>query len=190
MPPKCKMTFGVHFFIIGNRRSKMDYINLKKRKDIIKLGFKDEDGNILTNKDDEEIFLEFDLGDIELPIKYNRCVNSVNQAKKNLKIQFVIIDKKQDHKGKQLLSSKEEAKAKAIRQFYKEMQEAMDLFLGEGGTEKFLNGKKPYWEMWEDIDEALAPYYDQMKLTVNSMTERIKEKYKISESEGKILKND
>lgn len=166
----------------------MEYINLKKRKDILKLGFKDEEGNIILDNNGNEVFLEFDCGDIELPLRYNRCVNLVEQARNKLKAQIIIIDKKQDHKGKQLLSSNEEAKVKATKQFYKEMEYAMDLFLGEGGTQKFLNGKNAYWEMWDDIDEILKPYYDKLKLTVTDMTNRIKAKYKATESD--VLTND
>ncbi len=166
----------------------MEYIKLKQRKDILKLGFQDENENILKDKFGNEVFIEFDLGDIELPLKYNRCINEIEQARRNLKAQFIIIDKRQDHKGKQLLSSNEEAKAKAMKKFYSEMEIAMDLFLGQGGTRKFLNGKNPYWEMWDDIDEILKPYHKDMKLTITSMTDRIKEKYKVAESD--VLTND
>ena len=166
----------------------MDYINLKQRKDILRLGFKDENGNIILDNNGNEVFLEFDYGDIELPLRYNRCINLIEQARNKLKGQFVIIDKKQNHKGKQLLSSREEEKIRALKQFYKDMEVAMDLFLGEGGTKKFLNGKNPYWEMWDEIDEMLKPYYDKLKLTVTDMTDRIKDKYKITESD--VLTND
>lgn len=166
----------------------MEYISLNKRKDILQLGFKDKDGNVVKDKNGNEVFIEFDLGDIELPLKYNKCTNQIEQARKNLKAQFIIIDKKQDHKGKQLLSSNEVEKVKAMKQFYKDMEVAMDLFLGQGGTRKFLNGSNPYWEMWDDIDEMLKPYYDKLKLTVTDMTNRIKEKYKVTESD--VLTND
>ena len=59
----------------------------------------------------------------------------------------------------------------------------MDLFLGEGGTRKFLNGRKPYYEMFDDIGEALKPYEDKFRLTITDMTERIKNKYKVVESD-------
>lgn len=166
----------------------MNHIKLKERKDIFKLGFQDENGNIVKDENENEVFIEFDLGDIELPLKYNKCMSQIEQARKNLKAQFIIIDKKQDHKGKQLLSSNEVEKVKATKQFYKDMEVAMDLFLGQGGTRKFLNGRNPYWEMWDDIDEMLKPYYDKMKLTVTDMTNRIKEKYKVTESD--VLTND
>ena len=166
----------------------MEYINLKERKDILQLGFKDKNNNIIKDKNGNEIFIEFDLGDIELPLKYNKCINQIEQAKRNLKAQFIIIDKKQDHKGKQLLSSNEVEKVKATKQFYKDMEVAMDLFLGQGGTKKFLNERNPYWEMWDDIDEMLKPYYGKMKLTMKDMTNKIKEKYKITESD--VLTNE
>lgn len=166
----------------------MEYINLKKRQDILRLGFKDEYGNAVKDNKGNDVFIEFDLGDIDLPLKYNKCINQMEQAKKNLKAQFIIIDKKQDHKGKQLLSSNEAEKVKAMKQFYKDMEVAMDLFLGQGGTQKFLNGSNPYWEMWDDIDNMLKPYHDKMKLTVTDMTNRIKEKYNITESD--VLTND
>lgn len=166
----------------------MDYIKIKENKDIFRLGIIDEKGNIVKDEKGEEVCLEFDLADIELPIRYNKCINEVNNAKRNLKNQFKIIDKKQDHRGKQMLSANEEAKARALQQFYKDMENAMDLFLGQGGTKKYLNGRKPYWTMFEDLSEAIEPYMDKMQLTVKDMENRIKNKYKVEESD--VLTNE
>lgn len=166
----------------------MDYIKIKERKDIFRLGIMDEEGNIVKDEKGKEVCLEFDLADIELPIRYNRCINEVNNAKRKLKNQLIIIDKKQDHKGKQMLSANEEAKAKALQLFYKEMENAMDLFLGKGGTRKYLNGRNPYWTMFEDLSEALEPHMGKMQLTITDMTERIKSKYKVTESD--VLTNE
>ena len=166
----------------------MDYIKLKQRKDVLKLGIMDEEDNIVRDNEGNEVYIEFDLGDVDLPLNYNKCLNQINNARTNLKNQFIIIDKKKDHKGKQLLSSNEEAKVKAMKTFYNEMEQSMDLFLGEGGTKKFLNGKNPYWEMWDDLNEALKPYLDKMELTVTDMSKRIKEKYKVTESD--VLTNE
>lgn len=168
------------FFIM---EESMEYIKLKNRKDIIQLGFQDEEGNIMKDENNKEIYIQFDLGDIDLPLKYNRCINLLEQARKNLKAQMIIINKKQDNKGKQLLSSNDVLKVKAFKQCYKEMEEAMDLFLGKGGTRKFLNGRNPYIEMWDDISEALEPYMGKMKLTVSDMEQRIKQKYKITDND-------
>lgn len=160
-----------------------NYIKIKPKKDILKLGIMDEDGNIVKDDYGNEVCLEFDLADIDLPIKYNKCVAMINDAKKELKMQMIIIDKKQDHKGKGYLTYNEEAKVKAVKSFYKKMETAMDLFLGEGGTRKYLNGRNPYYEMFDDIGEALKPYEDKFKLTLTDMTDRIKNKYKVVESD-------
>lgn len=160
-----------------------NYIKIKPKKDVLKLGIMDENGNIVKDNNGNEVCLEFDLADIDLPIKYNKCVAIINDAKKELKMQMIIIDKKQDHKGKGYLTYNEEAKVKAVKNFYKKMETAIDLFLGEGGTRKYLNGRKPYYEMFDDIGEALKPYEDKFKLTLTDMTDRIKNKYKVVESD-------
>lgn len=167
-----------------------EYIQLKQRKDVIKLGIMDENNKVVKDEYGNEVCLEFDLGDIELPFKYNKCVNFIENARRNLRGQIIIIDKKQDHKGKQLLSSNEEAKAKALKQYYREMENAIDLFLGQGGTKKFLNGKNPYWEMWDDLSEAIEPHMEKFDLTIKGMTDRIREKYKVTEVESDVLINE
>lgn len=161
----------------------MDYIKLKEKKDIFKLGIIDEKGNIVKDNYGKEVCIEFDLADINLPIKYNKCVNLIENARRKLKNQLIIIDKKQDYKKKNRLSANEEAKTNALKDFYKEMENAMDLFLGQGGTKKFLNGRNPYWEMFDDLSEAIDPFLPKMHLTLHDMTERIKNKYKLTESD-------
>ncbi|MBP3463763.1 MAG: hypothetical protein J6K45_04705 [Clostridia bacterium] len=166
----------------------MEYIQLKERKDIFRLGFKDTEGNIIYDKDGKEVCIEFDLGDIDLPIKYNKCVTQINDARRELKNKFIIINKQKDRKGKGFLSHNEEEKTKVIKEFYKKMESSMDLFLGQGGTQKFLNGKKIYWEVWDDISEALKPHMDKLHLTVEDMENRIKNKYSLKE-EKEVLKD-
>ena len=166
----------------------MDYIQLKKRKDILRLGIKDEEGNVVKDEYNKEVCIEFNLGDIDLPIKYNKCVKLIEEARVKLKNQIFIIEKKQDHKGKGLLSKNEEDKVKAVKQFYNDMEIAMNLFLGESGTKKYLNGREPYWEMFDELSEGISPYLDKMKIKVSDMIERIEEKYKVSESD--VLKNE
>ena len=160
----------------------MDYIKLKERKDVFRLGIMDSKGKVVKDINGDEVCIEFDLGDIELPLRYNKCVNLIDNAKRNLKNQFIIINKKQNHKRKGL-DTNDELKAKALQRFYKEAEIAMDMFLGEGGTRKFLNGKKPYWEMFDDLSEAIEPYMDKLEVKTKNMTDRIKEKYKVTESD-------
>lgn len=163
-----------------------NYIKVEK-KDIFKLGIADENGNPKLDKNGKEVYLEFDLADIELPLKLNKCEHLIRKAQVNFKNKLVIIEKKQDKKGKMLLSSNEEEKVRALQDYYKDMEEAIDLFIGEGGTEKVF-GSRRYWEMYEDLSEMLKPFLPQMKLSVTDMTNRIADKYK--EKESNVLKND
>lgn len=148
-----------------------DFIQLKK-DNILKVGIKDSDGKDTGN------FLEFDLEDIELGLKLNQCQKKHNENIQNVKRQFIIIDKKEDKKGKQLLSWKEEEKIKVLKQFYKDEADALDLFLGKNGTRKLLNGRKPYWTMYDDINEMLKPILPKLKLSMDGVVDKIKKKYK------------
>ena len=148
-----------------------DFIQLKK-DNVLKIGIKDSDGKDTGN------FLEFDLEDIELGLKLNQCQKKHNENIQNVKRQFIIIDKKEDKKGKQLLSWKEEEKIKVLKQFYKDEADALDLFLGKNGTSKLLNGRKPYWTMYDDINEMLKPILPKLKLSMDGVVEKIKKKYK------------
>ena len=147
-----------------------DVIQLKK-DNILRIGIKDSNGV------DTGEHLEVDLEDIELPLRLNQCDV---QHKKNLefvKNQFIIIDKKEDKKGKFLLSWKEEEKLKVLQEFYKREMEALDLFLGKDGTKKLLNGRNPYYSMYEDINEILEPVLPKLKLRIDNIVGKVKEKY-------------
>ena len=149
----------------------MDSIQLKN-ENILRLEIKTDKGE--TTGD----YLEFDLEDIELGLKLNQCQKKHNENIQNVKRQFIIIDKKEDKKGKQLLSWKEEEKIKVLKQFYKDEADALDLFLGKNGTRKLLNGRKPYWTMYDDINEVLKPILPKLKLSMDGVVDKIKKKYK------------
>lgn len=165
----------------------MDFINLKKRN-VLRFGIKDENGNEKKDANGDLIYLEFDLEDIELPLKYNKCEFLVRKAQEDLKWKFLIIDKKQDVNDKKMLLSKnEEEKVKAVKQYYKDMEVAMDLFLGEGGVQK-LFGDTRYYEMFDDLAEMLEPVLPKLKIDMDAITNKIKNKYK--EKNKDVLKDE
>lgn len=163
-----------------------NYIKVE-RKNIFKLGILDEEGNPKLDENGKELCLEFDLADVELPLKLNKCEHLIKKAQINFRNKVVIINKKQDKKGKMLLSSNEEEKIKALQEYYKDMEEAMDLFIGKGGTKKVF-GNRRYWEMYEDLSEMLKPFLAKMRLDIDSMTDNIIKKY--SQSSSNILKDE
>lgn len=155
-----------------------DFIQLKK-DNILRIGIKDQEGNNTGEH------LEFDLEDIELPFKVNECEKMHSDNVTKLKGKFIVIDKKQDKKGKYLLTANEEEKLKALKEFYKNEEKALDLFLGEGGTKKLLNGRNPYYSMYEDISEMLQPILPKLQLRQEDIIKKIKNKY--SQKEDNII---
>ena len=148
-----------------------NYIQLKN-ENVVRFEIKDMDG-VPTGD-----YLEFDLEDIELPLIYQDIIEEDKRNRTNLRNQLIIIDKKQDHKGKKLLSSNEEEKIKAMNEFYKKEVETLNKFLGENGVQKLLCGRKIGWttlaEISEIVDKVIAP---KLNMTMDNISKRIKEKY-------------
>ncbi len=84
-----------------------NFIKLNK-DNILRLRIETNEG-----KDTGEV-LEFDLEDIELPLKYQELLEKDKKNKEQLRNQMLIIDKRQDVKGKKLLTKNEEDKIKAL----------------------------------------------------------------------------
>lgn len=146
---------------------------IKLNKDnILRLGIKTAEGV------DTGQFLEFDLEDIELPLRYQELLEKDKKNKEYLRNEMVIIDKRQDVKGKKLLSKNEEDKIKAINEFFRKEIEVYNMFLGENGVQKLLNGRKIGWTTLQEIDEIIekqiAPHID---ISMEQITKKIKDKY-------------
>ena len=147
-----------------------NFIQLKK-DNILRIGIKTADG-----KDTGE-HLEFDMEDVELPLRLNECESQHRKNINDLKMKTLLIDKKEDKKGKKILSWKEEEKIKLFKEFYEKEMESLDLFLGKGGTAKLLNGRKPYYSMYEDISEMLKPILPLLQKSTDDIINKVKEKY-------------
>lgn len=158
------------------------FIQLGESTNTLKLWIKTKDG-----KETGE-FLEFNLKDIELLDRYQKMADEDNKNKQWIKNQFVIINNKQDFKKKgKIMSNNEEQKYKAILQYYKKQKEIYDLFLGEGGVDKLLYGRKFEWETLVEIEkiikEQIAP---NLNITMDNITNEIKNKYGF-DNKGDVL---
>lgn len=152
-------------------------IQLKKNDDILRLRIVDEEGNDTGN------YLEFNLEDIELPIRYQTIIEEDKKARARLKEQFIIIDKKQDHKGKKLLSFKEEEKIKAMQEFYRREVEIYNMFLGDNGVEKLLNGRQLSWGTLAEIDEIIEQnILPKLNVSAENVKAKIMKKYSNKEA--------
>ena len=148
-----------------------NYIQLNK-SDVLRLGIKDNEGNSTGE------YLEFDLEDIELPLKYQDLIEKDKKNKEYLRNEMVVIDKREDIKCKKLLSKNDEDKLKAINEFFKKEIEVYNIFLGENGVQKLLNGRKLGWTTLQEIDEIIekqiTPY---LNVDMDRITNKVKEKY-------------
>lgn len=159
-----------------------NFIQLKK-KDTVKLPIKTDEGM------DTGEFLEFDIEDIELPLRFQ---NMMEKSKKNfswLRNQFLIIDKRQDVKGKKLMSKNEEDKFKATNDYFAKQIETYNMFLGENGVQKLLNGHKVGWTTFDEIDEIIdKQILPHLEVKKDDLVQRIMSKYGNNTNAKEVLK--
>ena len=147
-------------------------IKLKENENILKLRIVDEDGN------DTGEMLRFNLEDIELPLKYQEIIERDKKARTHLKFRMDEIARTPDKKGKKLLSANEEAQIKATQDFYKEEVQIYNMFLGENGVQKLLNGRELSWGTLEEIDEIIEKaILPKLKVNAESIKNKIMKKY-------------
>ena len=61
--------------------------------------------------------------------------------------------------------------------------------MGENGTKKLLNGRNPYYSMYEDINDMLKPILPKLKLRADDIAKKIKDKYSnVNNQEKNVLK--
>lgn len=154
-----------------------DYITLKKR-DILRIGIKDENGIPKKDENNNELYIEFDLEDITTIDRYSKCLELAEKASKTLQNKFVIIEKKEEVKGKRFMTNKQEEKLEAVKEYYKTMEEAIDLFIGKNGTKKIF-GDTRYISMFDDFSEMMKPILPKLEVNTKNIQKKIKSKYKV-----------
>lgn len=161
---------------------KESFIQLEKNN-VLKVKIKDSDGN------DTGQYLTFDLEDIELPLRLSQCDEMHKKNMNYFNTQLAIIEKKEEHNGKKLLSWKTEEKLKLLNRVYQDEMKALDLFIGEGKTQMMLDimGRKPYFTMYNDIGRVLQPILPLIKQNKDDIANKIKEKYSLAEDK-EVLK--
>jgi hypothetical protein len=145
-----------------------NYIQLNK-DDRLKLEIKEADGTSTGE------YIIFDLEDIELPLRMQEMWDEHKKNRQWMRNQEIIINKREDVKGKKLLSKNQEDMVKAVNEFFKKETEAYNKFLGENGVQKLLNGKPMGWTRLQEIDDIIINVI-MPKIEINK--EEIKEKIK------------
>lgn len=77
-----------------------------------------------------------------------------------------------------MFSSQEEAKLKATKEFFEKEVEIYNMFLGENGVQKLLNGDELSWSTLDIIDEIIEKQImPQLKINAEDIKSRIMKKY-------------
>lgn len=158
-----------------------NFIQLKKGN-TLRLGIKDYEGNVL------EGVLEFDFEDTGVLLRYQEMMERIKKDKKWLNNQYLIINKRQDVKGKKFLTKNEEDELKAEQEFFKRIAEDYNLFLGDNGVQKLLNGRRLGWLTLIEIDEIIKTQIEpHLKEYEKRVLENIKKKYVLSDNDNKEI---
>ncbi len=135
-----------------------------------------EKKNIYTIEvNDKGDTIEFDLEDIGLNFKLLKALREIDRISDEMKKEIVIINKRQDVPGK-YISKNDEDLLRLWNKSFKEMRNAMDMFLGEGACQKIF-GDRNYIEMFDDLVEQLKPHLEKMKISFKDIKNRIENKY-------------
>ena len=161
-----------------------NYIQLNK-DDRLKL-------EIITDKGEKTgEYLIFDLEDIELPLRFQEMIEEEKKNRQWLKNQEIIINKRQDVKGKKLMSKNEEDLLKAVNEFFNKETEIYNKFLGENGVQKLLNGRPMGWTRLQEINEIIEKYIiPKLDIKKDDIANKIKDKYNIQVNFEEVLKDE
>ena len=143
------------------------------KSNVLRLRITDDTGKPTGN------YLEFDFEDMELLLRYQELQEKDRKNRDWLKKEIIIINKREDIKGKKFLSKNEEDIIKARNKFFIEEAKVYNMFLGENGVEKLLNGRKFGFRTLEKIDEIIKeqilPFIEKK---TDEMEKEIMNKYK------------
>ena len=120
----------------------------------------------------------------DLPLKYQQLLEKHKKNKQWIINQETIINKREDVKGKKLLSKNEEDMMIAYKQFYDKETEIYNEFLGENGVQKLLNGRAMGWTRLQEIDNIInTQIVPKLDISKEKIIDKIKSTYGSNDSE-------
>ena len=150
--------------------------------DTLQFEITDKDGNPTGE------FLEFNMDDISLPLRYRDLIFKSRENRKNFKKDMTIINKKQDVQDKDDPMTRNELEIINLSQKYLNKEvEIYNMFLGENGVQKLLNGKPLGWDSLNKIDKLIENQIQPIiEKHLKTMEEMIEKKYSPEKEEELI----
>lgn len=119
-------------------------------------------------------YIEFDLLDIDLPMK---LINGVEELKKEEKIYRQKSNAlRNQYKDKELYVKMYDLD----RDYCNKLRKVFDGFLGEGACQKIF-GSTNRINMFNDFMEQLEPHFDKMELNIQGIKEKLYNKYSVKD---------
>lgn len=154
-------------------------LTLKNKTNVLTIKINRENGEYTGND------LVFNLKDIELVGRYDEMFSKLKKNDEWFNNQKIIINKQQDFQNKDdFLTNNQKRLYEANKEYLKRQMSAFNLFLGDNGVEKLLDGGSfdidSIMIIKEYIEKQIMPY---LNVTKDNITKEIKEKYKVDTQE-------
>lgn len=159
------------------------YVKLNNSDDVLTLWIMTKEG-----KETGEC-LTFDMEDIDLLDNLEKMRIETQKNHQWVNNQLTIINKKEDFTKKgEAMSNNTKETYRVLKSYFKRQKEIFDIFLGEGGVDKLLYGRKFEWNTLEEIlkiiEEQIEPL---LKQTTDNIIAKVKGKYKYNDAEDNVL---
>jgi len=159
------------------------FIQLNNSDDVLTLWIKTKEG-VETGE-----CLTFDMEDIDLIDNLEKMKSETRKNHQWVNNQLTIINKKEDFTKKgETISNNTKETYRVIKSYFKRQKDIFDIFLGDGGVDKLLYGRKFEWttlnEILKIIDEQITPL---LKGTTENIINKVKTKYDYTNKENDVL---
>lgn len=151
-------------------------LTLKNKTNILTIKIYRENGEYTGND------LTFNLKNLDTIGKYDEMYQKLSKNTQWYDSQKVIINKQQDFQPKNSLMTNNQKKLYELnKEYLKKQIQAFDLFLGDGGVNKVLDGDSFDLDsiliIREYIEKQIMPH---LKITKENINSELKEKYNIN----------
>lgn len=131
--------------------------------------------------------LVFDTQEVDLLLRYQQMEEEDLKNREWLRNQLIIIEKREDVKGKGNISKNTEDTIKVTKQFFEKEEKTYNMFLGENGVKKLLCGRQFGWLTLDYIDEIIEKYIlPKLDLSFDNLKNKIIKKYDNQKDENVI----
>ena len=159
------------------------FIQLNNSDDVLTLWIRTKEGKETGES------LTFDMESIDLIENLDKMNTETIKNHNWVNNQLTIIGKKEDFTKKgELMSNNTKETYRVLKSYFKRQKEIFDMFLGEGGVDKLLYGRKFEWGTLNEINDIIQKQIEPLlKKATNNIIDKVKGKYNYTSKENDVL---